>query len=123
MSVDNLRKRIEDAKTGKNEPVESPIVTKVEPTIKLTAGELRDACKQCSNHEHSPIFQKSVEGFSDDHEVVIERADLEAMLDDKKVVRRRQRQNGQIIERKQLVEKGTSPQKKSTPPQKPKSGE
>jgi len=76
--VDNLRQRLADA-TG-DAPTQ-PLPVKAAGMFKLTAGEVRKACERCPSHKHAPIFLKAVEQFPDAKEVMVERVDLEAMLD------------------------------------------
>jgi hypothetical protein len=87
MSIDALRQRM-NAKSNANAPAQvAPMVVLHNAKFSLTAGELREACKNCpdGNHPHVAVFRKAVAGLPDNQTVTVDRVDLEALLDDKDV--------------------------------------
>lgn len=85
MSVDKLKQRLKDAAEGRDRPV-AAMKVKANAAFALTAGELRGACDQNPDHPHAAIFRKASRPFDDSHRLVVDRVDLEALLDDREVV-------------------------------------
>jgi len=88
MSADDaLRARINAAKeegtSGK--PVQPLKVNRI-PKFKLTVGELKQVAKQNLDHPNSKVFLSAVRGQTDDKEMVVDRVDIEALLDDRNVL-------------------------------------
>ena len=82
--VDKLRDRINEAATSGPTKIQ-PMMVREAATFKLTAGELLAACKECPDHPNAAIFTKAAEGMPPNNSVVIERLDLEAMLNGQEV--------------------------------------
>lgn len=83
--VDKLRSRLADAAAGKEADNLHPLSVRNNQTFKLTAGELLTACDTQPDHPNAVIFRKAVRNFPPTKDVVVERVDLEALLDDKEV--------------------------------------
>lgn len=82
--VDKLRDRVNKASISGPTNIQ-PMMVRESATFKLTAGELLAACKECPDHPNVPIFVKAAETLPENYPVVIERLDLEAMLNGQEV--------------------------------------
>lgn len=121
--MDDLRKRLADAgSTGPDK--QEPLTVRKEGTFKLTVGELKKAAKTKKDHPYSAIFLKACGTFPDDHDLYVERIDLEALLDGKlckqETVIEETEEGGTVkVKRKKLVplesENSVTPVKKSSP--------
>jgi len=80
-----LQKRLKDEGTEDDGPKVHPLKVRDAKTFKLTAGELRKAIEANPEHPKSKAFTKAVRGIPAVKEIIIERVDLEALLDDKEV--------------------------------------
>lgn len=67
-----------------NIPVER-ITVKNDQTFSCTAGELLACCKKNPSHPSAIVFQQACGGLPPEHEVHVDRVDLEALLQNKTV--------------------------------------
>ncbi len=75
-SLDKLRKRIRSG-----EPAVEGMTIHYPDLVQLTAGELREACKVHPDHPLADEKLLSVADLPDDYNVICERADIQALLE------------------------------------------
>lgn len=118
-SLDNALNELSDLPSG---ATESTLMVKEAENFPITAGKLRALCAKNPDHPLAKLKVKSVEGFPDNTNVVVERPDLLAIVDNKDInfvtkVETRKIAGGEkkvTVVRKQLVERG-----KATNPEPP----
>lgn len=124
MSVESLRARLNESEESKSDP----LVVKRDRLFELTVQELRDTCELNPDHPLASVKKKSVAGMPYNAKVVVDRVDIEAILENKEVNVSRTTETDTdgvkvTVERKVLggpVSKSVSPPKKPDPgPQKP----
>lgn len=129
MSVkDELRARLERLdKTGKEKPI-APMVVRETPMISVTLDELRSACQANPDHPKARDFMDAIRKAPPGKDVLIERIDLQALLDNKDVQTKVTVEDGDadgrlkvarkvLVDRKQPV-KPVQPPKPEEPPKK-----
>lgn len=102
-TLDNLRKRL---RTG-TPPLEG-VPIHYPNLVSITAGELREVCKQNPQHPLSGDKLASVSMYADNREVFCEYADIQAILDDGDSVFEVKVENGRRVSTKKFVPKSST---------------
>lgn len=101
-AMEALKQRIYEA----HETIlEGPMEVTVAETLKVTVGELKAAVKENPEHPKATVYNAATMGLSDKSIVVVEKADLQGLLEDKDVYPTRTVENGRVVVRKALAEK------------------
>lgn len=116
MSVENLKKKVAKAKEGKPEEVQA-LAVDANAKLSVTVGELDAACKANPAHPSAVAWTGLLAmGLKESHPVVVDRVDLEALLENKAVVVERTTVDGQPIATKKLGDTlGKTPAPAPTP--------
>ena len=85
MSADSLRQRMQAQDRGGG--AAAPLTVYRTKKFRLTAGELLEACKSCPDQRHPliAVFTRAVQNMRPQDDVVVDRIDMEALLDNKEV--------------------------------------
>lgn len=82
MSLDSLKQRLQ----GENsDSAPATMILHKSKTIKVTVKELREATDANPNHPAAKVFRKAIERLPEDKTVIVDRADLQALIDNAEV--------------------------------------